>query len=342
MKTEGSLYKKWMGGALFLLMSMIILGGYTRLSGSGLSIVQWDLVQGTLPPLTEKEWTRVFDLYKESPEYQKVTKGLTLFGFQQIFWVEYLHRLLGRFIGLWFLLPLGFFFLSRKKKPHAAYFFQKTMGWSFLLALQGILGWYMVKSGLIHEPSVSPYRLAAHLLLGMIIYLWVLWEFLKFYPSFLLPRPSSRLFSALLVMGFSLSLTIFLGALVAGHKAGLFYNTFPLMNGSLLPAEAWFLSPSWKNFLGNPVMIQFEHRVGAVVTFLGSIILMVYGRKTLQTWSLSFLMGAVLLQGTLGVLTLLFQVPLFLGLFHQAAALGVLTLWMVFLKESSNGAKKKA
>jgi cytochrome c oxidase assembly protein subunit 15 len=348
-----SLYKGWLGMGSLLIFLMIILGGYTRLAGAGLSIVEWSPVQGILPPLGAEAWEEAFTLYKKTPESQWVQMDLDLRGFQSLFWIEYAHRLFGRLIGAWFLLPLLFFFW--KSPPPGPSWERRWRGKSFLFSLlvglQGALGWYMVKSGLIHEPAVSPYRLAAHLGMGVGIYLLVLGEFftvglvmkkLPEKPIFSLWK--SRILPRLcLQLGCLFFTTLLLGALVAGHKAGHIYNTFPLMNGELLPSEAWFFHPWWQNCVANPVLVQFEHRLLAFLSVGSTIGCWLYGKIRFQSHALAPLAGAATVQGTLGVLTLLYQVPLALGVLHQGMALVLMTILLKTYHECSpyRGLKEK-
>ena len=243
---------------------MVVVGGVTRLTHSGLSIVEWQPIVGTLPPLSQADWQETFGKYRLTPQYLQVNKGMTLEEFKGIFWWEYWHRLLGRVIGVVFLVPLLWFIARREIPPGYA---GKLFGIFLLGGLQGALGWYMVKSGLVDDPRVSQFRLTAHLGLALAIFAAMLWAGLSLiYPSRakweLVPDPSTRAWAigvALLVFVMALS-----GGLVAGIRAGFAYNTFPLMNGRLVPPEIFMLEPWWRNFFWNMATVQFDHRVDRV------------------------------------------------------------------------------
>ncbi len=300
-----------------LIFCMIVLGGVTRLTGSGLSIVEWQPFSGIFPPLTQQEWDVLFSQYQNSPEFKKINFGMNLLGFKQIFWLEYIHRLWGRLIGLYFFFLILFVF--KNKKLHA-YLWPLFGLWS-LGALQGIVGWYMVKSGLISDPQVSPYRLAMHLMLAIVTYSWTLNLGLRIWYRRVQRCDYQNILAVSLVL-----LTILFGGFVAGHKAGLVYNTFPLMGQSWIPEELFFEAPWWKDLVHNPISIQFVHRILAIIslTFLGFLALRRQG-----VYSVVF--GLAVFQGGLGVLTLLFKVPIVLAAAHQAIAVILLTsLWLVF------------
>ncbi len=325
---------------LFMIMGMVILGGLTRLTGSGLSIVEWKPVTGILPPLSFEGWMIEFQKYQTSPEFLKINQGMTLSEFQSIFWLEYIHRLWGRLIGLVLLIPT---YLLIFKKQHREL-------WPFLILLwllgagQGLMGWVMVKSGLFHDPYVSPYLLAAHLLLGVAIFMTTLWMILSLYhPQLQLERQGyskkemkSLKVPVLLALLFAL-LTAFWGALVAGLKAGLLYNTFPLMGGSLIPPEFLSLSPWWRDLLENPASVQFAHRLLALLTTGMCGRLWFYQRKLLIPPRLShgfnILLFIIILQISLGITTLVLHVPISFAVLHQGVAfllIGSLT-YVVFL-----------
>lgn len=319
----------WLFGTCFLIWLMIMLGGATRLTHSGLSIVEWKPVTGILPPLSDSAWQDEFVKYQQFPEYKLVNSDMTLSEFKFIFFMEYAHRLLGRLIGLFFFVPLVYFWGRRQLSP----FVKKMSVAAFITgAGQGVMGWYMVKSGLVKDPAVSHYRLAAHLLLAMLLYVMLFWTALKeFYP---LPKVrQKRLAGAVGVLHlglFFLLLTIIYGAFVAGLKAGLIYNTYPLMEGSFIPSEWDFLYPFYLNFLENAATVQWVHRTVAILTLTTISISMVWLMRLGVSESLRksaiLVLGGVLLQVCLGVLTLLYQVPVFLGTLHQGTAVVVLTL----------------
>lgn len=329
----------WLYGTCLLILCMIALGGVTRLEGAGLSMVDWRPVTGWLPPLTPKAWAGTFALYQTSPEFNHVNFMFTLQDFKTIFWLEYLHRLLGRLVGLVFLLPGLWFWIrghlsSRLKK--------RFLSMLFLGGLQGVMGWYMVKSGLVDQPHVSPYRLAVHLFLALILYGWVFWTALSYslnphsLTSLKTPSFVHSLFLWLLIL---LALTIFYGALVAGLKAGLLYNTFPLMGGHFVP-EDWGTHTPWiKDLFENPATVQFIHRWLACST---ALLIMAacevamrcknhYLEKKPLIWALRGTQGAVLLQVCLGVATLMHHVPTLLATLHQLGVVLVLSGMLVVL-----------
>jgi len=312
---------------LFMILGMVVIGGLTRLTGSGLSIVEWKPVTGILPPLTLEGWSQEFSKYQQSPEFQKINQGMTLADFESIYWLEYIHRLLGRVLGLILLIPT---FLMIFKKEHRELWPQLVLLW-VLGASQGLMGWLMVKSGLAQDPHVSPYRLAAHLFLGFAIFGVALWMTLSLYreqiqierrgfslKAFKTLRNLSLL-ALLLVL-----LTAFMGALVAGLKAGLLYNTFPLMGDTLIPHEVLTQTPWWTDLFENPVTVQFLHRLLAMSTalFCGWIWIYQRGLEIPQRLSHTFLGIGIIafLQLSLGILTLLYLVPIGLGVLHQGFA----------------------
>lgn len=323
-----------MGGWLLvccaMIFAMVILGGITRLTGSGLSMVEWDPIFGVIPPITPGAWNEVFELYQQSPEYNKINAGMDLDGFKRIYWFEYAHRLLGRTIGIVFLVPFLYFLLRgrihRSLTPQLIAMF-------VLGGLQGLLGWYMVKSGLVDNPHVSQYRLTAHLGLAIIIYGYMFWVAL----GLLFPRtgqrpPSSagtiRIFAA--VMAGMVFMTVLSGGFVAGLKAGLAYNTFPLMAGRLVPETLLALEPAWRNLFENVATVQFDHRMLALVTFTGICVLWLMSRgKTLPKQvrvGMHCLLAVAGLQVVLGISTLLMVVPVALAATHQAGALLLFTV----------------
>ena len=322
----------WLLVICAMVFAMIILGGVTRLTQSGLSMVDWHPVTGWLPPLTEAAWQAAFDAYRQSPEYRHINAGMSLGGFQEIFWLEYLHRLFGRVIGIVFLVPFAWFlakgYLNGPIRGKCAILF-------VLGGLQGVLGWYMVKSGLIDEPSVSQYRLAAHLSLALVIYLFALWTALDILQPRHAAAPQGRarfVAWATGLLGF-IFLTVFSGALVAGLDAGLMYNTFPLMEGRLLPADAFHLRPVYLNFFEDRATVQFDHRVLAVSTVCLVLAFWAGVRRSEAPRGLKrgagFMAMVVLVQAGIGIATLLTAVPVALGALHQAGAVVLLTsaLW---------------
>ena len=314
---------RWLMVCLLLVFAMVILGGVTRLTGSGLSMVEWDPIFGVIPPLDQETWNQTFDLYKQSPEYQKINAGMDLAGFQQIYWFEFSHRLLGRLIGTVFLLPFLFFlFRGWVRRPLA----MRLLGMFVLGGLQGLLGWYRVKSGLVDNPHVSQYRLTAHLGLAVVIYGYMLYVALGLWfgtqrsvattPG--LRRAAAALWTLIFV-------TLLSGGFVAGLKAGHAYNTFPLMNGSLIPDSLLVQQPLWRNFFENVATVQFDHRVLAITVLLGVLALWLAGRRhslpRQVRLGMHLLLAAGMLQVSLGISTLLLHVPIALASLHQAGAL---------------------
>ena len=316
---------RWLALCLLLVFAMILLGGVTRLTGSGLSMVNWHPT-GVLPPLDAVAWETEFERYRQFPEYQKVNRGMTLDGFKRIYWFEYSHRMLGRAIGLVFALPLIYFWLRRRIRPGLA---PRLIVILLLGGLQGLLGWYMVQSGLVDNPRVSQYRLTAHLMSAVLIFGVILWTILDLTGN----APYRRLGDSAIPGWRRASLALFAlvvvtlasGGFVAGLKAGLIFNTFPLMGGQLIPEGLGALSPWYLNPFENMVTAQFDHRWLAIVTGIALLAWYLRGRARFEDARLarSFrLVGMmVVIQLALGIATLLTQVPVVLGALHQAGAL---------------------
>ncbi|MEX2494434.1 MAG: COX15/CtaA family protein [Woeseia sp.] len=316
----------WLFVLCGLVYMMIVLGGVTRLTGSGLSIVDWRPVTGALPPLGEEAWRETFELYKQSPEFQQVNSHMDVGGFKRIFWLEYLHRLLGRLIGIAFLLPFGYFlwrgYIRKRELP--------KYGLMFVLGgLQGLLGWYMVKSGLVDNPRVSQYRLAAHLVAAIAIYAYMFWIALSLLRGGERAEPHSWYRRTLLLAALVL-VTIVSGGFVAGLDAGLVYNTFPMMGNYWVPPDLFALTPAWLNFFENMAAVQFSHRVLAVTTFLVIVTWWWFARKADMPASVrpgvSAVLHTALLQVALGISTLLLFVPVPLAAAHQAVAVLLFTV----------------
>ena len=315
---------RWLLVCLALIFTMVILGGATRLTGSGLSMVTWHPT-GAWPPISADQWLTEFELYRQFPEYLKLNRGMTLDAFKSIYWFEYSHRMLGRLIGLVFLLPFCYFWLRKMIKPGLT----PTLIVMFLLGgMQGLLGWYMVKSGLVSNPHVSQYRLTAHLTAAILIYGFILWNILSLaYPDpykRIVDSPAAAWRKISLGLMVLLLLTIISGGFVAGLDAGLIFNSFPLMGGSLIPEGIGALSPWYLNPLENMVTVQFNHRWLAMAT--GTLLFIWYlrGRAFEQPWlqrSFKLVGMMVIIQVVLGIATLLMQVPVVLGALHQAGAL---------------------
>jgi cytochrome c oxidase assembly protein subunit 15 len=315
----------WLLICCALVFAMVILGGVTRLTGSGLSMVDWRPLLGWLPPLTDTEWQRVFEMYQQSPEFQKINSHMDVHDFKGIFWLEYLHRLFGRMIGIVFAVPFLFFAIRGyiRAGDIPKYVLMFALG-----GFQGLLGWYMVKSGLVDNPEVSQYRLTAHLVTAFIIYGFMFWVAL----SLLYPRDSDRSHPWLkrsVLLTALIGTTIVSGGFVAGLKAGLIYNTFPLMGDSLIPPGLLALEPAWRNAFDNITTVQFNHRLLALTTFALVITFWWFGRAAgftgrARTASTALLVVATL-QVALGIGTILNGVPIALAAAHQAVAMLLLT-----------------
>jgi cytochrome c oxidase assembly protein subunit 15 len=318
----------WLIACCALVFAIVVLGGVTRLTRSGLSIVEWQPIVGALPPLTAADWQDLFLKYQQTPEFQKVNPGMSLEGFKGIFWLEYFHRLLGRLIGVAFFVPLLYFLWRRVLMPPLAL----KLGGIFLLgALQGALGWYMVMSGLVDDPRVSHYRLTAHLALAFAIYaamLWLALDLLAPARAAAVARPPRLRRLAWAVTGLIVAMVL-TGGLVAGIRAGYAYNTFPLMNGRWVPPEIFLIEPWYLNFFNNMATVQFDHRL--VAWLLAVAVPWLWyeaGRAELPARArllTHLLLAAAALQIALGISTLLLAVPVALAAAHQAGALVVFT-----------------
>jgi cytochrome c oxidase assembly protein subunit 15 len=310
----------WLLACALAVALMVVVGGVTRLTHSGLSIVEWQPIVGTIPPLSDADWQATFEKYRQTPEYKLVNKGMSLAEFKGIFWWEYFHRLLGRTIGLVFLVPLAWFWLRGRIDTRLGW---KLAGVFVLGGLQGAMGWYMVASGLVDEPRVSHLRLTAHLGLAFLILgamLWVAFDLLY-------PRREGRdrgLARFAGVVAALVFLQVLLGGLVAGIRAGKAYNTFPLMNGHLVPPETFMLEPWWLNFFNNMATVQLDHRLIAWL-----LVLLVpwlwwrvrsAGVPARARVAAHLLLATLFAQFALGVWTLLEAVPVALGAAHQGVA----------------------
>ena len=309
----------WLLVGAALVAAMVVVGGITRLTHSGLSIVEWQPLVGTLPPLSEGDWQALFDKYRETPQYRVVNRGMSLDEFKGIFWWEYVHRLLGRAIGLVFIVPCAWFWW-RGRIDHALGW--KLVGVFALGGLQGAMGWYMVASGLVDEPRVSHLRLTAHLGLAFLILgalLWIAFDLL-YARRRGAPAPA-RFATAVAGLVF---VQVLAGALVAGLRAGKAYNTFPLMNGHLVPPEALMLDPWWLNFVNNMATVQLDHRLLAwLLLGLAPWLWLRVHRSAASPrakHAATLLVGLVAAQFALGVATLLTAVPVALAAAHQGVA----------------------
>ena len=324
MNSANKIIVGWLVLVCFVIFAMIVVGGVTRLTHSGLSMVDWKPIMGFIPPLNDGQWAVAFDAYKQYPEYRQVNKGMSLDEFKNIFYWEYGHRVLGRIIGLIFFIPFVVLGLLGKIEKRLV---PKLMVAFLLGGLQGLMGWYMVMSGLVELPRVSHYRLAAHLVLALVILSYLFWIILDLLD--LRKNNASRWFKSLCltVLGV-VSLQILFGAFTAGLRAGLGFNTFPLMDGRLIAEAATMMTPLWLNFLENGAMVQFVHRwLGTLLLLLVSVLfgLTVLGRMQHRLIVLSGLLAAVTFaQFMLGVLTLINYVPIALASIHQGVACLVL------------------
>lgn len=321
----------WLYFVAALVFIMIVVGAITRLTESGLSMVEWRPLIGFIPPLNDEDWSRVFELYKQSPEFQKKNFWMGMDDFKRIFFWEWFHRLWGRVIGLAYGLPF-FYFLFTKKIPSGYHL--KLFGLLILGGLQGALGWYMVKSGLVDMPAVSHYRLAAHLAVAFLILCLLVYTALSIKGA---PRnPLPKLYAhSWIGLGF-LVITIFWGAYVAGLDAGLVYNEFPKMGAGLMPQEMWHLQPWWVNFFENIPAVQFTHRWLGITTALVLISVTIHGAKKKAGWQFHALGTLVILQVGLGIGTLLSGVSMHIAVTHQAvAALLLILITMCLYKTKS-------
>jgi cytochrome c oxidase assembly protein subunit 15 len=333
----------WLFICCAMIFAMAVIGAITRLTESGLSIMEWAPVTGALPPLSTAEWERVFAIYRQIPEYTELNRDMTLAEFKTIFWWEYVHRLWGRAIGVVFLVPFLWFLLRgrirRALAPHLVVMF-------LLGGLQGALGWYMVASGFAERTDVSQYRLVAHLGAAVAIYLYILWVAL----GLLLPKleaspdPRARSLRRLLVALTALALaTLASGGFVAGTNAGLVYNSFPLMDGEWVPSGYGLMEPWVLNLFENEIAVQFNHRLLAVMTVGLACALWLWSRRlelsARARQACELVLAMAVLQFGLGVATLLMVVPVRLAALHQAGALGLVTLalWAVFVLRPARG-----
>ena len=318
----------WLISVAALIAIMVLVGGATRLTESGLSIVEWKPVTGALPPLNEAQWAQAFEGYKSIPQYRELNAGMSLAEFKTIFWWEWSHRLLGRVIGGVYLLPFLFFLWRGAFGAELKRRLWLIFG---LGALQGAVGWWMVASGLSERVEVSQYRLATHLVLALLIFAAIVWTLRRLTerPQVVAPSRLKITSAVLLALTF---VQLYFGALVAGLRAGRVYNTWPNIDGAFVPAidRLLFETPWWRNLFDNTLTVQFEHRMTAYALFalalLHAIDAMRSGAARSVISGAWWLLAAITLQATLGILTLLNQVPIDLALTHQAVAIVVLTL----------------
>ena len=320
MYTAPTSLRNWLVVVAGMIFFMIVLGALTRLTESGLSMVEWKPVSGVLPPLSDAAWQAELQKYLSSPQGRLVNRGFTVGDFQQIFWLEFLHRLWGRLIGLVFAVPLAWFWLRGQLPPALK---PRLLVMLVLGGLQGVLGWAMVASGLVDRPSVSHYRLAAHLLLAVALYAYTVWLILELSRRAHHDDPKTARKAGALI-GLLLVVMTF-GAFMAGLRAGWSHNTFPTMSGYWIPPGLFDLSPWWINFFENGTTIQFVHRWLAKLLVLGVLALLIRARRT-ETWVAA---AMALVQMCLGIATILTGVEIALASLHQAGAVLLLTALIV-------------
>jgi cytochrome c oxidase assembly protein subunit 15 len=328
----------WLITCAAVIFGMILLGGVTRLTDSGLSMVDWKPIKGIIPPITQADWQAMFLKYQQYPEYQKTNFAMTLAEFKPIFMYEYLHRMLGRFIGLLFAVPFLFFYLKKRIAPGLT---PRLLVLLVLGGSQGLLGWYMVKSGLVDNPHVSQYRLTAHLGMAVFIYGFIFWTILDLLaPEYKQPAQLKR-------FSYSLSGLIFLmilsGGLVAGTRAGIPYPTWPLMGDSFIPSGLYSTQPFWLSAFEDMLTIQFNHRMFA---YLIVILVCSFSYKALRSklqgplkMAIYCFLGLLVLQVVLGISTLIFYIPVPVAAAHQVCAVALLSVSLfvshTFAKQSS-------
>lgn len=330
----------WLALLCISIGATVTVGGATRLTNSGLSITDWKPILGAIPPLSQEDWDEAFEKYKRIPEYQLEHSHLDLQGFKRIYYWEYGHRNLGRWIGIIFLIPF-FLFLWRANLSRGLQV--RLWGGFFLGGLQGALGWYMVSSGLVDRVDVSHFRLAAHLMLAFVIFIFFFHLFLKILFNSSMRRPAPLFRPWVLGIWALVATQIVFGAFVAGLRAGYAYNTFPQMNGTWLPAAAWTWNPLWLNFLENPTMIQFIHRWLGIGVLILSVIFLVLKLRALRRHHVmtayTFYLAILGVQILLGIWTLLSGMNFYLALSHQFVGLGLVASLYYFHFLASHKAK---
>lgn len=318
---DRALVRGWLYMTGLVLLVLVTVGGATRLTDSGLSITEWAPIHGVVPPLTQAQWEQELERYRQIPEYQLVNRGMSMAQFQFIYWWEWGHRLLARALGLVFALPLAFFWLTgrldRRLKP-------PLLGLLALGGLQGFIGWWMVSSGLTERIDVSHHRLAVHLCMAALILGWIVWTARGLAPHAQDLKPTARSSRWAGLLAGLVFAQIYLGALVAGLDAGWVFNEWPLMDGGLFPAIMWEPALGWRNWVENPAIVQFAHRMGAYV------LLAAVAAHAWSCWRrapgstharrAAVLLALVVAQAMIGIVTLVMVVPLFWALLHQAAA----------------------
>ncbi|MGH6761444.1 MAG: COX15/CtaA family protein [Phyllobacterium sp.] len=314
----------WLYAVLLVLIAIILVGGATRMTGSGLSITEWKPIHGVIPPLNAAEWQEEFDKYRQIPQYQQINKGMSLDEFKTIFWWEWAHRILARGVGFLVAIPLLFFWVTGRLERHLK---PKLVGILALGGLQGAIGWWMVASGLSQRVDVSQYRLATHLTTACVIFAAVMYvaRGLAEYTERPADRSIQRFAGWLVVLVF---IQIYLGGLVAGLDAGMTYNTWPLMDGAIIPGDLLVMQPVWHNFFENPKTVQFVHRMVAYAVLVAAIWHMIATKRqapgTTHKRRAFVLAHIIMAQALIGIMALVSQVPIQWGLAHQAGAIVVL------------------
>ena len=326
----------WLLLITFLIASMIIVGGLTRLTGSGLSITRWDLIAGILPPLSLNDWEKSFYLYKQIPEYKLLNSSMTLEQFKTIYWWEYIHRLLGRFVGLFYIIPLFYFTFKKVIKKNSLISLYIIL---FLIIFQGLVGWYMVKSGLTERVDVSHYLLALHLTLAFIIFILIFWNYLKYKNQQIFIHNKKLPAYLLILFTFCLLVQICIGAFVSGLNAGQIYQTWPLMNHGYFPDDSNLKDLFSIKAFETPSIVQFAHRNMAyfIILLFSFILTIVYKNKDfIYLRNISLLVFIFLfLQTFLGILTVLFGAQIILASMHQIGSIILITAALILVFKNS-------
>ncbi|WP_321449854.1 COX15/CtaA family protein [uncultured Cohaesibacter sp.] len=333
----------WLYCVAFLVFLMVVVGGITRLTDSGLSITEWKPIHGAIPPMSAEEWNEEFLKYQQIPEYERVNKGMTLDEFKNIFWWEWGHRQLGRFIGVAFFVPMLFFWISGRVTASLKPRLLVLLG---LGGLQGFVGWWMVASGLVDRVDVSQYRLASHLILASIIFFALLWVARGYRTGQKMPEcvSADRHVWLMGLLTICIMVQIFLGALVAGTHAGLIFNTWPLMDGRIIPEKIYDTGSVWHSIFEDHATIQFNHRMMAYL--VAAICLLLWFRIRRDPFKgdimmpVNILAGLLAFQVIIGITTLLFAVPFSLALLHQAGAMLVLGAATLVMRDLYDNARK--
>ncbi len=325
----------WLLVICAMIYSVIAIGGYTRLTQSGLSMVDWRPISGVLPPLTQTQWIAEFEHYQQFPEYKTVNIDLSLQGFKRIFWIEYTHRMAGRLVALAFLIPFLFF----QFRGYFSIAMSLRLIAVFLVGgLQGLLGWYMVRSGMVSDPSVSQYRLAAHLSLAVLLYSYVLWLSIglickKFRLGY--PERSRQLSAGIAICIGLVAIMLVSGGFMSGTRAGFVVNTYPRMNGEWIPDMLFSLTPLWVNLFENVIAIQFTHRWVAFALVMATAIVW-FQRFSMDRSAVRILLDiamiVVICQFCLGVATLVSRVQLPIALAHQSGFVMLLSILIIMLR----------